>query len=435
MCGNVGAAGVLLMKQEKVVKELLIVDSLRGIDSTGVAVIARNYEVKVAKQVGNPYELMDSAKYNAAMSGANSCIIGHNRWGTQGKVNKANAHPFEFDTIVGAHNGTLTTKYKLHEHQYHDVDSAALYNHLDQKGLEDLMANLAGAWALVWWDKVLNTLNFLRNKERPLYLCWDKTGSCMFWASEYWMLSGVLSRNEIEFNKIELLPEDVHVSIEIGKDGKLEKPKLRNCASTHVFSNNTAYSYNHGHVQTTGDSSKNNQVVPSKASRKQLKLVNSKVSSKDAEAVFLEILKVVENDGCGGKYFDCYDWSRPEADVRWYFPRDINSLDMIGESITATYSGKYKLLGKEYWKVLSSSVKMDEETNTQVEELYRNNRGRMIDKNEWIKNHGTCDYCSESIVPTDAHAFTSGGQILCSSCMKDDSILQMVSTIYVTEKE
>src|SRR3546814_12623264 len=46
-----------------------------------------------------------------SLSGYNSkAFIGHNRAATLGKVNGLNAHPFRYDNIMGAHNGTLDTQ-------------------------------------------------------------------------------------------------------------------------------------------------------------------------------------------------------------------------------------------------------------------------------------------------------------------------------------
>ena len=148
ICGLVGAAGVLTGTEEKILTNLLIVDSLRGTDSTGVAVINRVDDVKVAKAVGNPFELVESRAYTNALVGANKVIIGHNRYGTQGKINRRNAHPFEFDMLVGAHNGTLRSKHKLDDSRNFDVDSENLYHHIDKLGLYSAMEHLKvlGAW-------------------------------------------------------------------------------------------------------------------------------------------------------------------------------------------------------------------------------------------------------------------------------------------------
>ena len=94
---------------------------------------------------------------------------------------------------------------------------------------------MKGAWALTWWDKVSSSLNFLRNKERTLYFCYADNNSVLFWASEYWMLSGILLRNGIKFDKIEMFAEDQHYSININlQNGVMEKPRLLHSPSTYV---------------------------------------------------------------------------------------------------------------------------------------------------------------------------------------------------------
>src|SRR5690606_8536689 len=111
MCGLVGVAGNITSVSDKIFRTLLILDTVRGEHSTGVAAVRRNTEeVYLAKQLGNPFELFNDKRYDTAINSINKVIIGHNRFATRGAVNKANAHPFENDLVVGAHNGTLDNK-------------------------------------------------------------------------------------------------------------------------------------------------------------------------------------------------------------------------------------------------------------------------------------------------------------------------------------
>src|SRR5690606_19875606 len=190
MCGHVGMAGELTLDAEKAFRTLLILDTLRGEHSTGVLGVGRyTNEPAIVKQVGSPFELFNDQRYDQKIEKVlNKVLLGHNRYATQGKINKANAHPYEFGSIIGAHNGTISNKHALNKGSTFDVDSQAIINSIDEEGIEATIPKLRGAWALVWWDMIDDTINFIRNSERTLYMCWSQDKKMMFWASEMWML-------------------------------------------------------------------------------------------------------------------------------------------------------------------------------------------------------------------------------------------------------
>lgn len=203
MCGIVGAAGNLTVSHEKAIKELLIVDSLRGAHSVGLAGVNRQAEVSVVKRACLPHEFLDLKQVGTLFAQQNVCLIGHNRYATQGKINNVNAHPFEFDSVVGVHNGSLNlgSLNKLPDYRNFDVDSEMIYNAIDKLGSKETLELLHGAFALVWWDKAGHTLHFARNDERPLWYVWTEDREAIFWASELWMLRGVLDRNKIKYKE------------------------------------------------------------------------------------------------------------------------------------------------------------------------------------------------------------------------------------------
>ena len=165
MCGIVGQAGNLTIKTDAVFKTLLILDALRGIDSTGVAAIAKDNTDRIVKGVGDPYCLFDNRRYNEVMSRANHILIGHNRYATQGSVSRKNAHPFEFTELIGVHNGTLKSKHKLLDSRNFDVDSENLYHHMNEKGLDDLCITWKGHghWSGITGIKTVSTSCVTRN--------------------------------------------------------------------------------------------------------------------------------------------------------------------------------------------------------------------------------------------------------------------------------
>jgi hypothetical protein len=58
--------------------------------------------------------------------------------------------------------------------------------------------HLSGAFALIWWNSQLRTLNMMRNKERPLHIAVTSDGS-LWWASEAETLEAVLGRRSTFF--------------------------------------------------------------------------------------------------------------------------------------------------------------------------------------------------------------------------------------------
>lgn len=205
MCGLVGAAGKLQYQDEFVIKRLLFFDYLRGPDSTGLAAVRTGGEVQLCKAAMNPIEFMQLEDFKKVCNGHLSrAFIGHNRLRTKGVVNTFNAHPFQIDHITGAHNGTIDYESQKEIEKAldmkFDVDSRAIFMGFAKLGVEETIKMLTegkeskeGAWALVWHDQEKGTLNFLRNRHRELFFCYEEGFSRMFWASEAWMLREALN--------------------------------------------------------------------------------------------------------------------------------------------------------------------------------------------------------------------------------------------------
>lgn len=204
MCGHVGVAGALEFKDEALMKRLLMYDYFRGMDSTGLAAVRHTNESFVAKIASHPIDLFDSDRFKKALAGATSKVfMGHNRAATKGVVNGVNAHPFEFDHIIGAHNGTLedSSWNKLAEvtGEKFGVDSMNVIHAIAKLGIEETMKHMNGAWSLVWVNKADNTLNFLRNDKRPMWLAYQEDFKKMMWASEWPMIRAALDLSAQEY--------------------------------------------------------------------------------------------------------------------------------------------------------------------------------------------------------------------------------------------
>lgn len=232
MCGLTGMAGNVFGKDLQAFKELLIVNALRGSHSTGVAVVQRDWTITGVKGVGSPFSLGYSEEFHKAMRVANRVFIGHGRHATVGNIIDENAHPFEFENLVGAHNGTLSGRSngKLTDRDQYGTDSEALYANISAFGVENVIPEMEGAWALVWFDRESHRLNFLRNKERPLSYCFSDNGQMLFWASEPEALKWILSRNGIKVHNSGFLTlkEDTWVSWDVPINGqRFGEPRVK----------------------------------------------------------------------------------------------------------------------------------------------------------------------------------------------------------------
>lgn len=201
MCGLVGIAGEVGYKEEKMFADLLMLDTVRGTHSTGVAAISsagNGYNLHVEKKAVSGPEFVSTPAFSSIKARVNRILMGHNRFATKGEINDDNAHPFEFEKLVGAHNGSLTYFSNMFEHEKYTVDSQALYSDINENGIDTTWGKMNGAAALTWIETDTLHINFLRNKERPLFYCYGNKGRTLIWASEPWMIMVAAMRQGVD---------------------------------------------------------------------------------------------------------------------------------------------------------------------------------------------------------------------------------------------
>lgn len=243
MCGLVGMVGTLEYKHKQTFKELLFLNSLRGKDSTGISAVRRDRTVCTRKMTVPGYEFIEHPAIDKAMVTGDQLWMGHGRYKTIGDVNKANAHPFEVMDdneeiwLVGTHNGSLTNKWELERKlngDKFDTDSETLFNWLvEAPNYKEAIKALRGAWSLVWWDPIENSLHFCRNKERPLVYAYSKDHKVLVYASESWMIINACRRNGVELDKNDkglscyATNVDTLYTLEIPQEKDKELPELK----------------------------------------------------------------------------------------------------------------------------------------------------------------------------------------------------------------
>jgi hypothetical protein len=222
LCGIVGLisrrpAGFNFSDME-MYENMLLIDSLRGKDSTGAFTRFRNGDVRVIKHGSHPFNLFRTNEWKDFKNQViqrGKFVIGHNRAATRGVVNTDNAHPFVEDNIILVHNGTLREQKNLTEEKT-DVDSHAIAHALSKGSYAEVLPQINGAFALVWYDTETDRLYAARNDERPLNLL--ISNDIYFLSSEAWIAGIPAGRNNIKVTEnIILEPGEVFVFTPDGK--------------------------------------------------------------------------------------------------------------------------------------------------------------------------------------------------------------------------
>lgn len=211
MCGLTGIAGPGINSWDlKILQDLITVSSLRGTDSTGLLqgksqkwLRGDVIEFEIEKDSCDPnyfkwFHLYGSKGNRRLMnSAADNFMCVHTRAATKGDISKANAHPFEFDKIVGMHNGTMID-FRYDDKDKKKTDSELFLQEINDKGIIETLqdVNPNSAYALVIFNKEKGTLSFVRNEKRPLYFGIHENRSVLYWASEPWMIRGCCARNQ-----------------------------------------------------------------------------------------------------------------------------------------------------------------------------------------------------------------------------------------------
>lgn len=228
MCGIAGCLGPgIIQKDLEALKELSYCMGLRGMDSTGIY----QANIRNGKVISSLLEKDNSGVtyfkwfHESHRDGnkkifegiTNTVFAVHTRAATKGAITVDNAHPFEFDNLVGMHNGTLVDK----KYSSRDkTDSELLFQDANERGLSTVLSELddKSAYSIVMIDKQKGEIIFTTNGLRPFHFCVVEDRSVVFWASEPGALRWIMNRHNIKIkeNTVYTLKRDNIYSINPG---------------------------------------------------------------------------------------------------------------------------------------------------------------------------------------------------------------------------
>jgi predicted glutamine amidotransferase len=209
----------------RVMTDLLYITSLRGTDGTGLVWgdAANPDKIHMDKSPAPAQSFLTKFEIKDALEDAR-WAIGHCRAATLGKIDKASSHPFHHGDVVGVHNGTINNMSTYFPSYSGYNDSDTLYKVLadtDPAEVGDVLREISyGAYALVWYDKRIKSLRFVRNSERPLYFY--KENSVWWWSSEASFIATCLTRNtnsDLLYTSIEPWQLKKHTLLTLPIDG------------------------------------------------------------------------------------------------------------------------------------------------------------------------------------------------------------------------
>jgi predicted glutamine amidotransferase len=216
MCGHIGIVNreKSVLSSEKLLKYFyqgLYLDALRGQHGTGVCAVKGDGTNRMFKRALQASDFLELSTTKKIISDNNNVfLIGHNRHATYGEHTSDNTHPFVNGSITLFHNGTLQNHKNLTPDKKFTVDSEAISYMLSESSIiTKALEKIEGAYSLVWYDDVKETLSFARNKERPLFFGSIKGSKSFVWASEAKMIEWLFERNSIELDEI--------LELEVGK--------------------------------------------------------------------------------------------------------------------------------------------------------------------------------------------------------------------------
>ena len=276
MCGIIGYMTLKdddrTLSKEKFFREALFTDTLRGNDSTGIMSVKGDaFTWAWSKQAVPAYKFITEKSF-FEREVKTWCAVGHNRAATVGDVNTDNAHPFQHGPIILVHNGTLRSTYVLpHDNKKIQVDSELIAYNLSQEAPEDankVLDKLSGAFALVWFDNRDESVNFVRNSERPMHFGINRMNDLLLFASDGFLLNFCSQRlNDASARPRDIYQLGTHQWLKYKKGSLVPEvtkvnPFIPACTPTHQYQDTTWPPMTGKKIGTTGSYRSIGEEVP-----------------------------------------------------------------------------------------------------------------------------------------------------------------------------
>jgi predicted glutamine amidotransferase len=470
MCGIVGVAGNTNQMVMKAFRDMHLFDVVRGIDSSGIVSvpIAQHGKVEMYKELGGPTNLWEYDEVNfdarGVLKGNPKVVIGHNRAATMGDVNAENAHPFNYGDIYGAHNGTLHDWLDLDPENQFKIDSQALLNSINEKGVHETWKSFRGAAAIVYWDNKRERLCMARNGERPMYICENSAKDVMFFASEPWMIRQAAARNKITLSdedghSMRYLAIDTHyefivtaTTVKMVEVTALEK-KLYQAPVYNSGANGSGGAVAH-YKNRAGFTNLSRKKSASSRKLNEYWAKGTVVSTKDTNNLSFKVTLAYSSGYFQGKFLTS-GWEDKPLIIVPKSEEDVNRLtDLIGTTHVLRSTARMREMecGSNENPIYRCSMDHVEELvmplvnspkTMKADELafkYKDHSGNYVTLLRWkeltknpTNNNCDCAWCGDPLNPDD-HAelrwltkHHAGNDVLCPLCAKDSEVNQQMN--------
>lgn len=194
MCGIFGSItkkGITLSYPERkirnqIIKGLAVGMQDRGEQGAGIAGVFPEV-TDVVKKAISAEELVDSKAFNDLLKKNPQIILGHTRWATIGAISDRNTHPFDYENIIGCHNGHVDNYQNIFEENKIDgeVDSEAIFYLLNKynNNYKRAFHELYGSFAITWIDLKTPNKLYMARDGNPLFIVKVNELQTFFWSS------------------------------------------------------------------------------------------------------------------------------------------------------------------------------------------------------------------------------------------------------------
>jgi hypothetical protein len=434
MCGIWGVLSKrnsgLLMKDIQIAKQMMVVTSLRGIDSSGVFMTVMDEGKKTSKiirTVGDPFHIILSEvgdKFFDMAFKQGQVLVGHGRAATKGNIEIKNAHPFKEKHLTLVHNGTIWTGLEKYEALPDvEVDSHALTHHLVEAGVEEGLRATKGAFAVIVHDSSEECLWIARNHQRPLHYFEDN--DCIYIMSTKEALEFVLRSNNVhQYPHIrEFEPEKLYCF-------DLERGALKFTSTINIAPKYEYQAYPFPNTERLPPGTQ-------ETSGKGFRTITSVDNKKNKEIEFI-VEKIERQSGPYFKYIcdsaDPLDRTPIVFTMRQYIP---TLIDALGTAPIAHVQNIPKRNQKEYvvrvkdikWENDYDQTKAEEsvsgdETSEDKKDVQVVTYGGKTLSRGWLRellNKHACSVCRETLDIADAEKImvTESNHLVCPACLNE----------------